>query len=185
VTRTNLPEKRRLIIDFDDDPCLSVNFWWFGYAHWTPQLADHKMIVELGPSALDLNLTEFRSLLKGRRGAIKPFLLNQKHIAGFGNVTIQDPLFRARIHPMRPINSLSVDEVDALYAELQHTLHQAIDLGGSSWELNLYGEKGRWDLNFFDVGYKEDQPCPVCRTAIHKIKTGSTSGYICPQCQSV
>jgi formamidopyrimidine-DNA glycosylase len=182
-TRQTLPEKYRLILDFQDGSCLVVNFWWFGYVHWARELAAHKMSAKLGPNALDLNLEQFHALLKGRRGGIKNLLLNQARIAGIGNVTVQDPLFRARLHPARTIESLTQDEVAALHAALQHTLRQAIEAGGSQWELNLYGQRGAWDSSYFDIAYREGKPCPVCGTTVEKIKTGATSGYICPQCQ--
>jgi formamidopyrimidine-DNA glycosylase len=183
TTRDALPEKYRLIFDFDDGTCLAVNFWWFGYAHFAADLADYAPTARLGPNALSLALDEFRELLRGRRGAIKSFLLNQRRIAGIGNVYVQDPLFKAGIHPLRPINTLDDDEVTALWQALQETLQESIDLGGSAWEQDLHGEKGRWDQSFFLVAYREGKPCPVCGTTVVKIKTGSTSGYICPACQ--
>ena len=185
VSRETLPEKHRLVFDFDDGTCLAVNFWWFGYTHYARpgELDDHAMTAKLGPNALDLTLDEFRELLRGRRGGVKSFLLNQSRIAGIGNVYIQDPLFKAKIHPLRAINTLSDDEIAALWQVLQGTLQESIDQGGSAWEMNLHGEKGRWDESFLLVGYREGQPCPVCGTTIEKIKTGSTSGFICPQCQ--
>jgi formamidopyrimidine-DNA glycosylase len=160
-----------------------THFWWFGYAHYVPDLAAHEMTAKLGPNALDLTLDQFRALLRGRRGAIKSFLLNQKRIAGIGNVYVQDPLFKAGIHPLRPINALNDDEVAALWQALGETLQESIDHGGSAWELNLYGEKGGWDERFLLVGYREGQPCPACGTTVVKIETGSTSSYICPNCQ--
>jgi formamidopyrimidine-DNA glycosylase len=51
--------------------------------------------------------------------------------------------------------------------------------------MDLYGVKGRWDQSHFLVAYREGQPCPVCGTTIAKIKTGSTSGFICPHCQAL
>jgi formamidopyrimidine-DNA glycosylase len=132
---------------------------------------------------LDLTLGEFRELLRGRRGGIKAFLLNQKRIAGIGNVYVQDPLFQAGIHPLRRIDTLTGDEVEALWRALRDTLQQSIDRGGSHWEQNLYGEHGRWDSRFLQVAYREGQPCPICGTAVEKIKTGSTSTHICPRCQ--
>jgi formamidopyrimidine-DNA glycosylase len=183
VTRQTLPEKHRLIFDFDDDTCLAVNFWWFGYAHYVAALADHPTIARLGPHALDLTLDQFRTLLHRRRGGVKSFLLNQSQIAGIGNVYVQDPLFKARIHPLRPINSLSDDEVAALWRAIRETLQESIAHGGSAWERDLYGKKGRWDEHFLLVGYREGRPCPVCSTPVEKIKTGSTSSFICPQCQ--
>jgi formamidopyrimidine-DNA glycosylase len=183
ISGESLPEKVRIAFRFTDGSSLAVNFWWFGYVHWADPLGDHAMTAKLGPNALDLSLDAFRSLLQGRRGAIKSFLLNQARIAGIGNVTVQDPLFRARIHPMRKISDLSDDEIEALYGEIQHTLREAIEHGGSRWELNLYGKHGNWGQEYFSVAYKTDEPCPVCGKVIEKIKTGSTSGYICAHCQ--
>ena len=183
TSRDRLPEKHRLILDLDDGACLAINFWWFGHVHYVTDPADHPMTARLGPDALDLSLDQFRELLRGRRGGIKSFLLNQRRIAGIGNVYIQDPLFKAGIHPLRRINTLSDDEIAGLWQAIHETLRESIDHGGSAWELNLYGEKGRWDESFLLVGYREGQPCTVCGTAIEKIKTGSTSSFICPQCQ--
>lgn len=181
--RDHLPDKYRLIFDFSDGASLAVNFWWFGYAHTTPTLTDHKMTAKLGPDMLDLSLDEFRALLAGRRGAIKTFLLNQKRIAGIGNVYVQDPLFLARIHPLRKINSLSDAEIVALWKALRETLQQSIDQGGSAWEQNLYGEKGQWDQRSMHILHLENEPCPVCGTTVENIKTGSTHTRVCPVCQ--
>jgi formamidopyrimidine-DNA glycosylase len=181
--RGNLPEKYRLILDLTDGACLTINFWWFGYAHYVADLAAHKMTAQLGPNVLDLTLDEFRGLLRGRRGAVKTFLLDQKRIAGIGNVYVQDPLFKAGLHPLRSINTLSDEEITRLWEALRETLQESIDQGGSAWERNLYGEKGKWDTNFFLVAYQEGERCPTCSTIVEKIKTGSTSSYICPNCQ--
>lgn len=183
VTRDTLPEKRRLIFDFADKTCLAVNFWWFGYAHFVRNLADHAMTVDLGPDAWGLTLEEFRALLRGRRGGIKSFLLNQKRIAGIGNVYVQDPLFKAGIHPLRTVDSLGGEEIERLWRAIQATLQESVDQGGAYWEQNLYGERGGWDEKYLVVAYREGQPCPKCGATIEKIKTGSTSGYICPVCQ--
>jgi formamidopyrimidine-DNA glycosylase len=181
--RAHLPEKYRLVLDFEDGSCLAVNFWWFGYAHFATALADHAMTSKLGPDFMSLSLDDFRVLLEGRRGGIKAFLLDQKRIAGIGNVYVQDPLFKAGIHPLRAIHTLSDEEIAALWQALRGTLQESIDHGGSQWEQNLYGEHGRWDDSFLHVAYREGQPCPTCGTAVEKIKTGSTSTHICPNCQ--
>jgi formamidopyrimidine-DNA glycosylase len=140
------------------------------------------MVGKLGHNAIDLSLEEFRGLLRGRRGAIKTFLLDQDRIAGIGNVYIQDPLFKARVHPLRSIQTLSDEEVAALWRAIRDTLQESIDAGGAPFELNLYGQKGGWSARFL-VGYREGQPCPECGTMVEKIKTGSTSSYTCPSCQ--
>lgn len=185
VTRDTLPEKHRLIFDFDDNTCLVVNFWWFGYAHYVPagELDDHSMTAKLGPNALDLTADDLQVMLNGRRGGIKSFLLNQARLAGIGNFYIHDILFLARLHPLRPINTLTETEVEALAKAIQDSLHLSINKGGAFYELNLYGQKGGFTRDDILVGYRVDQPCPTCDTLIEKIKTGSTNSFICPQCQ--
>ena len=183
TSRERLPEKHRLVFDFEDGACLAVNFWWFGYVHYARHPGDHPMVGELGPDFMSLGLEDFRELLQGRRGGIKAFLLNQKRMAGIGNVYVQDPLFKAGIHPLRTIDSLSDAEIKALYYALRETLQESIDHGGAAYELNLYGKKGGWDSRFLLVAYRERQSCPKCGTAVEKIRTGSTHTHICPSCQ--
>jgi formamidopyrimidine-DNA glycosylase len=180
--RSHLPEKYRLIFDQDGGTCLAVNFWWFGYCHYAVDPSQHPMVGTLGPNALDLSLDESRGLLKGRRGAIKTFLLDQKRIAGIGNVYVQTPLWRARIHPLRPIPTLTEDEIAALWQALQDVLRRSIDAGGAPFELNLYGQKGGWDDPYL-FHWEEGAPCPACGTPLAKIRTVSTGSYICPGCQ--
>jgi formamidopyrimidine-DNA glycosylase len=180
--RDHLPEKYRLVFDLDDGPSLAVNFWWFGYAHYAADPAAHPMVGKLGPNAIDLSLDKFRGLLKGRRGAIKTFLLDQDRIAGIGNVYVQTPLWQAKIHPLRPIPTLTEDEIATLWHALHGTLQGSIDAGGAPFELNLYGQKGGWDDAYL-FHWEEGSPCPVCGTPLAKIRTGSTGSYICPGCQ--
>jgi hypothetical protein len=66
--RDRLPEKYRLIFDWEDGGCLAINFWWFGYVHLVEDLDDHPMVSNLGPDFLSLSLDGFQALLHGRRG---------------------------------------------------------------------------------------------------------------------
>jgi len=143
---------------------------------------DHPMVGKLGPNAIDLSLEELRALLQGRRGAIKAFLLDQDRMAGIGNVYVQTPLWKARIHPLRPIPSLSDEEIAALWQAIRDVLQGSIDAGGAPFELNLYGQKGGWDDPYL-FHWEEGAPCPACGTGLVKIRTGSTGSYICPGCQ--
>jgi formamidopyrimidine-DNA glycosylase len=180
-------DKYHLKLDFDDDSSLSVSFWWFGYAHaaTTAGLKEHKMTATLGPSPLDEAVFTpelFSSLIKGIRKTIKSLLTDQKIIAGIGNVYAQDTLFGARLHPDRKASSLSDADIDALYGAIQDTLKSAIALGGTP-KRDLCGHPGLLGQDKFLVGYREGLPFPECGTLIGKIKTGSTSSYVCPRCQ--
>ena len=185
VTRETLPEKYRLIFDFDDGSCLSLNFWWFGYAHYVPteELSDYSLTAKLGPNALDLSLKDLKALLDGRRGGIKSFLLNQKNLAGIGNAYIHDILFLAKLHPLRSIPSLSEAEIEALWQGIQGGLQPSVEKGGAFYERDIFGKRGGFKAEDILIGYRESGPCPVCKTPIEKIKTGSTSSFICPTCQ--
>jgi formamidopyrimidine-DNA glycosylase len=187
VTRATLPEKYRLIFDFDDDTCLAVNFWWFGYAHYVPDgnLDKHTMSSKLGPNALDLDAFDLQAIIQGRRERVKSFLLNQERIAGIGNAYVHDILFLARLHPLRTIDTLSEQEVERLADAIHTGLQPSLDQGGAFYEKNLYGQPGGFTADQILIGYREGKPCPQCGTIIEKIKTGSTSSFICPNCQNI
>lgn len=184
VDRQSLPEKYRLVMDFTDATCLAVNFWWFGHVHYAAAgYTDHPMVGSLGPDALSVDAEQLRQALAGRRGTIKSFLLDQHNIAGIGNSYIHDILFHARLHPLRALNSLSQPEIHGLVQAVQTDLRRSYQLGGAAYEMDLFGNKGGFTADLIEVGYREGQPCPRCGTAIEKIKTGSTTGYLCPVCQ--
>lgn len=184
-----IPEKRQIKIDFHDGTGFTIRVWWFCYLHLIPKdkIKEHKLAGKIGPSPLahDFTLLHFKQLLDKNRGNIKSFLLDQKNMAGIGNVYVQDPLFKAGIHPKRRINSLTDREAETLYRALRSELTASIKLGGLAYEKDFYGKNGKYGKAQFQVAYKQGQQCPVCGTAIEKIKTGSTSSFICPTCQKL
>jgi len=183
------PKKYQLQVTFDDKTQLTVAFFWFGYIHLASdkELTQHKMTSKLGISPLDKEFTveKLASLLSGKRGTIKSFLLNQENVAGIGNVYVQDPLFKARLHPLRKIQTLTNSEIEALHQSIHEVIHHSIRLGGLKYERDLYGQHGRYGPHQFLVAYKPNEPCPNCKTTIVKIRTGSTASYICPKCQKL
>ena len=182
-----LPDQYQIRMDFADGARLTVRFWLFGYAHaTTPETASsHKMTAELGLNPLDEEEFTFRAFtgaLDRKRGGVKSFLMDQKNVAGVGNVYIQDILFEARLHPNRKLPTLTEDEKERLYAAVGTVLSEATAMGGLKYEKDLYGRSGRWDT--VRVGYREGQPCPSCGTTIQKIRAGGTSSFVCPSCQN-
>ena len=109
--RHDLPEKHRLILDLEGGECLAINFWWFGHVHWSATLEEHPQVSKLGLHALDPAFgVEWFTPHRKRRVRVKSFLLDQKNLAGVGNMYAHDVFFRARLHPLRPLNSLSDEE---------------------------------------------------------------------------
>jgi len=182
-----LPEKYQIKLTLHDKTGLTIRVWWFCYLHLMPKnkLGEHKLTAKLGITPLDNNFTMnyFKQLVSGKRGNIKNFLVDQKNIAGIGNVYIQDILFNAKLHPKRKIPSLTEMEIEALYNSIESVLNESIQLGGLAYEKDFYGNKGGYGKQQFKIAYKPGSPCPDCQTTIEKIKTGSTSSFICPNCQ--
>lgn len=187
ATRATMPEKHTIVFDFSDASCLSISFWWFGHVHYAAEgrLQSHAPTAKLGPNVLDLSLEDFRRIVARQRTSVKSYLLDQSRIAGIGNAYIHDILFLARIHPLRRLESLSSAEVDGLYQAIQDGLRPSLEKNGAFYEKDIYGQKGGFGMDEILIGYRENQPCPRCQTPIIKIKTGSTSSFICPSCQAL
>ena len=183
------PRKYHIKLGLDDQSGFTVRVWWFCYLHLvsSSRLIEHRLVGRLGVSPLDeaFTLPYFRELLEKRRGRIKNFLVDQKKIAGIGNVYIQDILFNSKLHPNRLIPTLNEAEIEALYRSMRSVLQKSIDLSGLAYERDFFGNKGGFGADQFKIAYKPGQPCPACQTTIEKIKTGSTSSFICPKCQKL
>lgn len=183
------PRKYHIKLGLDDQSGFTVRVWWFCYLHLisSSRLIEHRLVGRLGVSPLDeaFTLPYFRELLEKRRGRIKNFLVDQKKIAGIGNVYIQDILFNSRLHPNRLIPTLNEAEIETLYRSIRSVLQKSIDLSGLAYERDFFGNKGGFGADQFKIAYKLGQPCPACQTTIEKIKTGSTSSFICPKCQKM
>ncbi len=180
----NIPhEKYQVHLEFGK-MFLSFHFWWFGYVHYQKPGEAHKLTDSIGRDYLRDNVTkdEFVKILKDRRGAIKSFLLNQKYLSGIGNYYIHDILYQARLHPNRPINTINAKELERLYDVIINEFKTSLSKNAFYYELDIYGNKGGFLAD--KIAYKEGQKCE-CGDTIIKIKTGSTSSYICPSCQKI
>ena len=178
-----IPENVKFYIQFKDKTGFYVTLWWFGYFHLVLKGESNPMTGKLGADPLQISPGEFESKLNGKRGRIKSFLLDQKNLRGIGNFYIQEILFQAKLHPLRQINDLSKDEIEHLYEAIQNVLHRSIELGSSSYEMDLFGKKGKYSLKELSFAYEKNAICPDCGTKTQKIKTGSNSQYVCPLCQ--
>ncbi|MCX5706935.1 MAG: bifunctional DNA-formamidopyrimidine glycosylase/DNA-(apurinic or apyrimidinic site) lyase [Candidatus Omnitrophica bacterium] len=143
-----------------------------------------KFIQELGPEPFDLDLTKFKQMLKTKKTKIKPLLLDQTFISGIGNLYAAEILFRAKIHPQRPAQSLSSKEKELLFSQIKKVLSEAIKYGGSSVDdyVRVSGNKGDY-VKYHRVYNRQDQSCLVCKTPIKRINLGGRGTYFCPKCQ--
>ncbi len=142
----------------------------------------------LGPEPLDETLTaeEFRTLLRRRKGRLKPLLLDQQLIAGLGNIYVDESLWRAQIHPLRTVVSLRDEEIDALYGAIRGVLADAIERRGTSFSdyRDARGEPGN-NQEFLDVYDRKGDPCRRCGAPIERIVVAQRGTHLCPRCQQV
>lgn len=142
--------------------------------------------LELGPEPLGDEFTaEYLARLVARRAIpIKQVLLEQKSIAGIGNIYADEALFEARIHPLRKSSSLTADEARRLYEAIKGVLLLGIEHGGTTMNTyrNVDGGQGRM-RDYLKVYGREGEPCLRCGTPIERIKIGQRSSHYCPKCQ--
>jgi formamidopyrimidine-DNA glycosylase len=123
--------------------------------------------------------------LTGRRAPVKAVLLDQRRLAGIGNIYADEALWRARIYPLRPAGELTEDEITALHRGIRAALRAGIARQGAT--LSDYrqpdGSSGRMQDEFKVYG-RADEPCDRCGTPIEKIRAAGRGTWYCPSCQT-
>ena len=136
------------------------------------------------PTEADFLLPPFVAALSRSKKPIKPYLLEQTLVVGLGNIYVDEALWRARIHPARPADSLKSAEVKRLREQIIEVLQLGIEKRGSTIRTyrNALGEDGTMQ-DFLQVYGKTGQPCARCGSLIEKIKLGGRGTHLCPHCQ--
>lgn len=159
----------------------------FGYIKLATPAEVQKKVSEYGPEPLDsLTLGEFKEIVSGSGAMIKNLLMDQKKIAGVGNIYANDALFLARIHPEKKASSLSEDKICKLFHALEQVLKEGLETRGASdqWYRDAYGEKGSYQDRFKVYGkVGEDCPREDCEGKIKRIKVGGRGTFFCSKCQ--
>ncbi len=152
---------------------------------------DATMVMEsLGPEPLDAEFTPevLRSRAARRKAPIKAVLLDQKTLAGMGNLYTDEALHYAKIHPLRPANKLKRVDYDRLHAGILRALRMGIEARGSSLgstlrdHINVDGAPGSNQDKVQAYG-REGEPCYECGTTMRMIRVGGRSSVFCPTCQ--
>ncbi|EUJ33264.1 formamidopyrimidine/5-formyluracil/ 5-hydroxymethyluracil DNA glycosylase [Listeria floridensis FSL S10-1187] len=160
----------------------------FGTMEWIEKYGEvkTKSIAKLGPEPFpgSFELEPFRSKIMKSSRAIKTLLLDQKYVAGIGNIYADEICYRAKVLPMRPADSLSEIEVSRIYEETMTIMEEAVALGGSTIRtyVNSQGKLGQFQEKLVVYGHDGDA-CPICGTVIEKIKLNGRGTHFCPHCQ--
>lgn len=143
-------------------------------------------LAEIGPEPLDksFKVEKFKSLIGSQRRKIKQVLMDQKIIAGIGNIYSDEILWKAKIHPFRSAHKIKADELKNLYKTMRQILKKAVKLRGTSISdyRDTSGKAGAY-AGVRRAYRREGEPCFRCRTPIRRIKIGGRSAHFCLVCQ--
>jgi formamidopyrimidine-DNA glycosylase len=173
-TGAPLPRFARAVLDFDDGSSLVfVDSRALGTIDVHP--AGAELDLGLGPDAADPEWTaeQLAAALAPRRGPIKPALLDQRLVAGLGNIYAAESLWRARISPFAPCSTLGRPQIAKLRKAIDAVLVRATG--------SRYTDDDTVTLDVYD---REGLPCRRCRTLIERVVQAGRSTYYCPQCQA-
>ncbi len=136
------------------------------------------------PLAREFTAEHLYALARQSRAPIKAFLLDQKKIAGVGNIYADEALFRARVHPLRPANRLTRDQAAALRDGVVESLMAGLAAKGATIDdfRDPYGASGTFQDQFL-VHLREAEPCPNCGTPVRKLRAAGRGTYVCETCQ--
>ncbi len=165
-------------MDFTNDHSLAyVSQRRLGRVDLTNDLEDFAKEQELGPDALDsgFDLDDYRRVLTRGGGSIKSALMNQKRIAGIGNIYADEILFQSRIHPDKRASEVTDSQLKALSKAIPEVLKTAIERGA---------DPSRFPANYLLPQRETGSTCPVCGGKVKEIKISGRTAYFCPKCQS-
>lgn len=154
----------------------------------TDEISRLKGLYTLGaePLSSEFTIEYLKDCLDKSKTKIKPFLLNQKNVAGLGNIYVDEALAISKIHPERKANSLNDEEIEKLHQAINLVISEGIRDGGTSFRdyRNGLGEKGSHQDKLY-VYNRKGKECRFCHTLITKIILNGRGTYFCPNCQNL
>lgn len=190
-SKENEPQKNEhLQIHFTDNSTLHYEDQRkFGRWYLISNTEDKLSNLGLEPLSADFTLQALEKMLLEHTIQIKSFLLNQRFIAGLGNIYVDEALWEAKIHPKASTQSLSKKQAKDLHNAIQNVLKRGIANLGTSLgkhRSNYFSASGKWGSNQeqLKVFHREGQPCQRCHEKIIKTKVAQRGTYLCPNCQT-
>lgn len=158
----------------------------FGAWLWQAKEHKHEVLSKLGPEPLesDFDADYMIKKAKGKRVAIKSFIMDNKVVVGVGNIYASESLFKAKIHPKTPSGALTLAQWQALVSEIKQVLTTAIAQGGTTLkDFNQADGKPGYFAQELSVYGKGGKACPKCGDTIEQLTIGQRNSYFCPSCQ--
>lgn len=176
----------QVVLRFEEGLALFWTGLRLGWLHLIDQAQLQERAQELGvdPLGADFTLQHVDRIVHGRRGGLKPLLVDQRRFPGVGNCYADEACWRAQVHPLRVAGSLLPHERAALWQGLRETLAEAVALGGYTETPFIPGDRlsGGY-LPHLRVYDKQGEPCPRCGAAILLVQSSGRKLFFCPLCQ--
>ena len=184
-----LPNKQtRVIFKFEEGTLFFNDQRKFGFVKVLPteEVEQDKFIASLAPEPWSLSPEKLYEVFKRRKGSpVKGVILDQKVVAGMGNIYADEALFYAGIHPRTCCGALDLGDARKILEGAAKVMQESIDSGGSTMAtyVRADGSKGNYLELFAKVFRREGLPCPKCGCEIEKIRVVGRGTHICPRCQ--
>ncbi len=173
--------KNNLVLRLNDPRRFGAVLWW------TDPIEKHPLLIKLGPEPLEdaFDDQHLWRLSRGRKQAVKTFIMNGHVVVGVGNIYASEALFRAGIRPQRQAGRISKQRYQRLSIVIREVLQEAIAQGGTTLQdfTNSDGQPGYFAQELLVYG-RENQACVSCSKPIKMIVLGQRASFYCPQCQS-
>jgi formamidopyrimidine-DNA glycosylase len=173
--KTDEPKHTRVRFEFSNRAFLGfVCPRMFGQVDYANDVNQYIRKRRLGPDALAVTWREFKERLAGKKSSIKSALMDQRLLAGIGNIYSDEILFHARVHPRTKVDRLSERQLTEIYKLMKNVLRNTI-----RYEADPERVPGSWLLPHRD----KETDCPRCGNQLQRITINQRSAYVCPKCQ--
>jgi formamidopyrimidine-DNA glycosylase len=156
----------------------------FGRVAWLPRASPLPLRLGIEPLSAAFTARRLGAMLEGRRAPVKALLLDQRLVAGLGNIYVDEALFRAGVHPLRPGGDVAPGDVARLHRAIRRVLKDAIQDRGTTFldYRDAHGEVGAHQRRL-QVYRRAGQPCRRCGEPIRRMVVAGRGSHICPRCQ--
>ncbi|HWP93440.1 MAG TPA: DNA-formamidopyrimidine glycosylase [Thermodesulfobacteriota bacterium] len=170
----NLPYSRVIIRFTNGSKLIYIDQRQFGQVGLVKDVEKYIKSKKLGPDALELDMPTFKNILMKAKGSLKSAFMNQKLIAGVGNIYADEILFQSGIHPLKKAGQLDREDMKILYQKTKKVLHTAI---------KHWADYEQFPESYLIKGRSKKGLCPRCGSSLEQIKVTGRTTYYCPKCQ--
>lgn len=168
---------------FDDQRTFG-RMWWVPPDRALTAIVSAWQTMGVEPLGAEFTINYLADKLKNKKQPIKNALLDQRTVAGIGNIYADESLFRAGLHPLRSCHSLSLAEIERLHRSILYVLQEGLKYGGTTFSsyVNSNGSKGNY-LSEAQVFRRTGEECKICGAHIQRVKIAGRSSHFCGTCQ--